>query len=258
MSSYQIDQNTRGFSFGYDGPLDMRMNKDATTVTAAEIVNHWDSTILADVLYNYGDETKSRQIAREIIAARPLNTTRELFDVIARITSFKHRMKTMARCFQALRIVVNDEMGVLESALNGMADFVKPGGRLVVLSYHSLEDGRVKRLIKSGSSSESSDQVIEPTGNMETSYLSMMGLNQRQASSNPWLAITKRAATPSDEEIKRNRRSRSAKLRIAERLHDEGPDDTGNVRETSKSYPRVGAKQLKKLRMKENPENVSD
>ena len=156
ISSHQIDEPSRGFAFGADGPLDMRMgqgktaNAGAAEFTAATICNEWTVDDIADTLYHFGEETRSRQIAREIVLARPLNTTGALVDVINRITSWKQRSKTLARCFQALRICVNDEMGALDESLMSAHRCLRPGGRLVVISYHSLEDRRVKRLFKTG------------------------------------------------------------------------------------------------------------
>jgi 16S rRNA (cytosine1402-N4)-methyltransferase len=169
VSSYQINEGTRGFSFGKDGPLDMRMNKgsvgqikqnptsadtsSATSeyeLTAADIINEWGSTDIANLLYNYGDEVRSRKIAREIVTSRPLYTTGELEAVISKVTPMIIRPKTLARCFQALRIAVNDELGALHEALTSVHHCIRPGGRLVVMSYHSLEDRKVKQLFRSG------------------------------------------------------------------------------------------------------------
>lgn len=128
VSSHQINEPSRGFAFGSDGPLDMRMSS-SSAFTAATIINEWSVEAIADVLYQFGDEVRSRQIAREIVANRPFTTTSQLEKTISRITSFKERPKTLARCFQALRIVVNDEMGALDAALMNMHKIVKPGGR---------------------------------------------------------------------------------------------------------------------------------
>lgn len=213
VSSHQINEPSRGFSFSNDGPLDMRMDKGAQSMSsststsssgrnlsALDIVNTYDTTALADVLYQFGDEQRSRQIAREIVASRPLQTTGQLDLVISRITSFKERPKTLAKCFQALRIVVNDEMGALDEALSSMQDVLQPGGRLVVMSYHSLEDRRVKALLRTGSLMMGGE---------------MVGMNGNE--NNPWKTITKRAVCPTEKEVAENSRSRSAKLRVAER-----------------------------------------
>ncbi len=228
ISSYQIDEATRGFSFGKDGPLDMRMGKNshANSLTAYTIINQWDATALANCLYEFGEEKRSRIIAREIIASRPLNTTGELEKVISRITYWKERSKTLARCFQALRIVVNDEIQALDDTLNSIHTCIRPGGRLVVLSYHSLEDRRIKNLIKP--KVDTQDMFIE------------------NRDSSTWIPINKKALFPSESEIENNRRARSAKLRIAERN-----GSYGAVNESSKmgdsGKKKMGAKQLAKL-----------
>jgi 16S rRNA (cytosine1402-N4)-methyltransferase len=193
VSSFQIDENIRGFSFGREGALDMRMNKEAAgdAFSAWHIVNDWGTDELADIIYQYGEERKSRQIAREIVLARPLQTTLELAKVIERITPRDARIQTLARCFQALRIAVNDEMGALDTALERMHSIIKPGGRLVVLSYHSLEDRRAKLTFRRR----------HPVTNEKL-----------------WEAVEKDIVTPTEEEIAKNSRSRSAKLRVARRL----------------------------------------
>ena len=152
ISSYQIDYNERGFSIGNDGPLDMRMNRgtntintnpdttdidsssNSNTLTAATIINEWDGDSIASILYDYGDETRSRQIAREIIMNRPISSTHHLVQVISRILPYKQRPQSLSRCFQALRIVVNDELAVLEEALTGMHSVLRPGKH--TLSIH--------------------------------------------------------------------------------------------------------------------------
>jgi 16S rRNA (cytosine1402-N4)-methyltransferase len=245
ISSHQIDEPSRGFAFGADGPLDMRMGQGLTEgtsgLTAAKIVNEWDATAIADLLYNFGEETRSRQIAREIVASRPINTTGELEKLISGMTFWKHRSKTLARCFQALRIAVNDEMGALDDALMTVSDCVRPGGRLVIISYHSLEDRRVKRLLKSGS-------VYE---NEELGVL-------------PWIPLLKRAQAPTEEEIERNRRARSAKLRIAERADSKGNPVSDALKQTSKYGSQgkgkklLGAKELARLARRREEEEEED
>ena len=230
ISSHQIDEPSRGFSFGADGPLDMRMGQgvgDSGSITAASIVNEWDLTTIANVLYQFGEETRSRQIAREIVAARPVNTTGELEKIISRITMFKKRPQTLARCFQALRIAVNDEMGALIEALGTVQNCVRPGGRLVILSYHSLEDRKVKQLIRDG-------KVGIGDSDNNGDMLSL-----------PWHPVFKRAQIPSEDEINRNRRARSAKLRVAERAH-ENIQINDNANPKKKSF--LGSKQLAKLK----------
>lgn len=236
ISSHQIDEPTRGFSFSKDGPLDMRMiggtgmlrgvegeilqhsdvqlndassPTDAAVFKASNIVNEWDSTSIANILYEYGEETRSRQIAREIAASRPLHTTGDLEKVISRVTPWNHRPKTLARCFQALRIAVNDEIGALEEALGSVHQCMKPGAPLVIISYHSLEDRRVKSLFKGNSfHSDNESGITKGVAQITRSSTSFMPASN-------WLPLFKRAQLPTDEEIERNRRSRSAKVRVA-------------------------------------------
>jgi 16S rRNA (cytosine1402-N4)-methyltransferase len=192
VSSHQIDQGTRGFSYGKEGPLDMRMNRDLTnSLTAWHIINEWDGEDIANVIFQFGEERKSRQIAREIVTSRPIQSTLELSKVIERITPSVSRTATLARCFQALRIAVNDELTALDVALNNVHAIVKPGGRFVVLSYHSLEDRRVKLAFR------------------KTDLLS---------NSKFWKPLEKDIITATEEEISKNSRSRSAKLRVACKL----------------------------------------
>jgi len=229
ISSFQIDEATRGFAFSQDGPLDMRMNKgmlgselddDIPTpkvVSAFDIINFWDANDIANILYDYGDEVRSRVIAREIVLARPLNTTGQLESVISRVTQFKQRSKTLARCFQALRIVVNDEIGALEDALLRMHECIRFEGRFVVMSYHSLEDRRIKQLFRDGVIQGRS--VIDSTDTSQGRKRSDGVLSiASTAVINPWKVVNKRAVVPTDEELQLNRRSRSAKLRCAEQI----------------------------------------
>ena len=192
VSSHQINEASRGFSFGQDGPLDMRMSGGSgsdsgsgsggsSTLSAATIVNDWGAEDLANLLFDFGDETRSRQIAREIVSARPLNSTLQLERCISRVTAYAQRPKTLARCFQALRIAVNDEMGALDEALQSAHACLPPGGRLVVISYHSLEDRRVKRVMRSG--------LVDGTGDSEA---------EGAGGDNPWRALFRRAKPPSD------------------------------------------------------------
>lgn len=230
VSSHQLDAADRGFSFMNDGPLDMRMHQSSessssasltsgpgSSFSAASIVNEWTVDDLADVLYYYGEERRSRQFARDIVLSRPLRTTEELRQVIARKTSFQERQQVLARCFQALRIAVNDELFALEDALESFQDFVKPQGRLVVMSFHSLEDRRVKNLIKLG-------QAVGEGERWERSatirQVNRRLVEPREAStpaSRPWRAVEKRVLTASQPELEANSRARSAKLRVAER-----------------------------------------
>lgn len=197
VSSHQINESQRGFSFSNNGILDMRMNNEQLNkeLNALSILNEWDVDSIANILYQFGDEGKSKQIAREIVFSRPLSTTFDLVQAISRITPQKNLTKTLAKCFQAIRIKINDELGALEYALTRVHDSLRLNGRLVVISYHSLEDKRVKNMIKFGS------------------------LDKELCLSNPWCDLTKKAVVPSTSEITANRRARSAKMRVAVRIH---------------------------------------
>ncbi len=187
VSSVQLDQADRGFSFRQDAPLDMRMDP-RQDLTAADIINHWDEKTLADLFFNYGEERLSRRIARNIVEKRPLHTTLQLADTIAHCVpgAYRHgRIHPATRVFQALRIGVNRELDVLDSLLKLAPTWLKPQGRLAIISFHSLEDRRVKYAFK------------------ESEILQI---------------ITKKPLIASDAEIKANSRSRSAKLRVAERI----------------------------------------
>ncbi len=199
VSSPQFDEPSRGFSFRSEGPLDMRMDQSSGR-TAADIVNELDETDLADMIYRLGEERYSRRIARAIVRARhrqTLTTTRQLVSVIESAVPGHYRrgrIHCATRTFQALRIAVNNELDHLETSLRDAADALAPGGRLCVISFHSLEDRIVKQTFK-GLSSESG-------GELEI--------------------LTKRPQVPSEEERDRNPRSRSAKLRVMQRIFKEG------------------------------------
>lgn len=150
VSSMQIDTPERGFSFRFDGPLDMRMSGEG--ISAADIVNQWPESQLADILYRYGEEKASRKISRAVVEARPLSTTLQLAEVIHSVMPRpKDGSDSAMRTFQALRIAVNDELGELERALAASSQILKAGGRLVVVSFHSLEDRIVKEFLKTNS-----------------------------------------------------------------------------------------------------------
>lgn len=187
VSSAQFDVAERGFSFRLEAPLDMRMNPQQA-LSAADVVNHWDETDLANAIYQYGEERLSRRIARKIVDQRPFQTTTELADAIASCVPKKYRygrIHPATRTFQALRIAVNRELNVLETLLDRAPHWLKPGGRLVIISFHSLED----RLVKHG------------------------------FRNHPQLKImTKKPVIASETEVGSNPRSRSAKLRVAERV----------------------------------------
>ena len=201
VSSYQFDTPEKGFSTRFNGRLDMRMNQNAA-VDAASIVNTYDVSSLASVLSRYGELRNAMSIADAITMAReakPIETTDELKEAVARFLPRGSENKVLAQIFQALRIEVNEEMKVLEAFLSQCADVLNPGGRLVVLSYHSLEDRLVKNFMKTGNAD----------GNLEKDFFG----NQLT----PYKLMTSKPIIPTDEEIQMNSRARSAKLRVAER-----------------------------------------
>jgi 16S rRNA (cytosine1402-N4)-methyltransferase len=204
LSSMQLSVAERGFSFQGEGPLDMRYDPSSHT-TAADLVNSLSQDELADLLYRFGEERRSRAIARAIVAARPLHSTRELADVVIRAGGGrrKARIHPATRTFQALRIAVNDELGVLSSALPEATAILAPGGRLATISFHSLED----RLVKDFFIKESKDCICPPEQPICT-------CNHRAT----LRIITRKPITASSGEISTNPRARSAKLRVAERL----------------------------------------
>ena len=203
VSSMQLDEAGRGFSFRHDGPLDMRMGHDGPT--AAEIVARASEADLANIIYIFGEERHSRGVARAIVAARkdaPIATTRQLADIVAKVVWAKPgEIHPATRTFQALRIFVNEELDELHLALAAAERVLKPGGRLAVVSFHSLEDRIVKNfLVERGKSGGGSRHLPE--------------LAQAQPS---FRIVTKRPVTPGDDELRNNPRARSAKLRAAQR-----------------------------------------
>ena len=189
VSGLQFGDPARGFSFQADGPLDMRMNPQAE-LTAEQVVNQVDEVTLANLIYEFGEERRSRRIARAIVRSRPIRTTAQLADVIsAAARPMKHeRIHPATRTFQALRIFVNRELDDLRALLEAAPRLLKPGGRLVIISFHSLEDRIVKDAFRDG------------------------------VKQGHYHLLTKKPVTASDEEVDRNPRSRSAKLRAAERV----------------------------------------
>jgi 16S rRNA (cytosine1402-N4)-methyltransferase len=189
VSSLQLGDPARGFSFQAEGPLDMRMNP-MSGETAEQVVNHIDERELADVIYEFGEERRSRRIARAIVRSRPIRTTQQLVEVVsAAARSMKHeRIHPATRTFQALRIFVNRELDDLKALLEAAPTVLKPGGRLVVISFHSLEDRIVKDALRDG------------------------------AKQGWYRLLTKKPVTAGEEEIDRNPRSRSAKMRAAEKV----------------------------------------
>lgn len=196
VSSHQIDEGTRGFSFREDGPLDMRMDS-RTSKSAADVLNSYTEADLTRIMFAYGEERFSRKIANAIVNRRPLNTTGDLKKAVEAAVKGPHVVKSLARVFQAIRIEVNKEIEVLEMALKKSVDMLAPGGRLVVISYHSLEDRPVKNFMRSGNL----DGIIEKD---------FYGHDIR-----PLEPFKPAMITPTDVEIGRNPRARSAKMRIA-------------------------------------------
>jgi 16S rRNA (cytosine1402-N4)-methyltransferase len=204
VSSMQLDQPDRGFSFMAEGPLDMRMNADAGQ-SAADLVNTWEPDALADIFYRYGEERHGRRLAQAIVENRPYETTTDLVNVIDanKPAKWKEKVHPSTRVFQALRIAVNDELGVLERVLPDALDLLRPGGRLAVISFHSLED----RIVKEAFKYAASDCVCPPKQPICT------------CDKEPTVAIiTRKPVTATAAEIEENPRSRSAKLRVAEKL----------------------------------------
>lgn len=202
VSSHHFDALPRGFSFRGDAPLDMRMNQRGGE-TAADVVNNRTEEQLATILSQYGELDTTWKIAACIARARalkPITTTAELVAAVAPCTPKKDESKFLTKLFQALRIEVNGEMEALKMALEQSLKVLKPGGRLVVISYHSLEDRIVKNFIRSGNTE----------GKIEKDFFGR--------STTPWSIITRKAVVPDAEEIERNPRSRSAKMRAAEKL----------------------------------------
>ena len=201
VSSHHFDDESRGFSFRFNAPLDMRMNKRADT-TAADIVNKYDEETLANVFYLYGELKNSRRIAAAIVKARAtheIGTTREFIDAIEPLFKREREKKDMAKLFQALRIEVNHEMRALKEMLEGASKCLGTGGRLSIITYHSLEDRMVKNMMRTGNVEGKLHQDFY--GHIET----------------PFVLINSKVITPSHEEQEQNPRSRSAKLRIAEK-----------------------------------------
>lgn len=202
VSSHHFDDSERGFSFRFDGALDMRMNQRAGK-TAADVVNTYDEKQLADILYLYGELKQSRKIAAAIVKARgqrKIETIGDFLEVVKPFFRNEREKKDMAKVFQALRIEVNHEMDALRDMLKAATELLKPGGRLVVITYHSLEDRMVKNVMKTGNVEGKEDKDFFGRVNA------------------PFRLVNRQVIVPSDEEQERNPRSRSAKLRIAEKI----------------------------------------
>ena len=202
VSFHHFDESDRGFSFRFDGTLDMTKNRKSEN-DARKVIATYDEERLADILYLYGELKSSRKIASAIVKARaknPINTTGDLLEVIKPFIKPTQEKKELAQVFQALRIEVNNEIDVLKSLLQQSIKVLKPGGRLVILTYHSLEDRLVKNFLKSGN--------IE--GKVEKDFFGKVN--------SPFRLINNKVIVASDEEVERNPRARSAKLRIAEKI----------------------------------------
>lgn len=202
VSSHHFDDSERGFSFRFEGKLDMRMNQRAGR-TAADVVNTYDEKQLADVFYLYGELKQSRKLAAAIVKARQgkrVETIGDFLEIVKPFFRSEREKKELAKVFQALRIEVNHEMDALRDMLKGATEMLKPGGRLVVITYHSLEDRMVKNLMKTGNVEGKEDKDF--FGKVNT----------------PFRLVNRQVIVASDEELAANPRSRSAKLRIAEKL----------------------------------------
>ena len=202
VSSHHFDESERGFSFRADGPLDMRMNKRAR-LTATHVVNDYSEEKLADVLYLYGELKNSRKLASVICKAREqrkIDTISAFLDVVKPLFGKEREKKELAKVFQALRIEVNQEMEALREMLQAATLLLRPGGRLSVITYHSLEDRMVKNLMKTGN--------VE--GKMDKDFYGRVN--------SPYTLVNNKVIVPGNDEVERNPRSRSAKLRIAERI----------------------------------------
>ena len=201
VSSHHFDDESRGFSFRFDAPLDMRMNKRASQ-TAADLLNHAEETKLADIFYIYGELKNARRLAAAITKRRSekaILTTQELIEVVGPMIPKDREKKELAKVFQAIRIEVNHEMDALREMLKGAADVLGEGGRLSIITYHSLEDRIVKNVMKTGNAE----------GKVSQDFFGRI--------QSPFMLVSNKVTIPSEEEQQQNPRSRSAKLRIAEK-----------------------------------------
>ena len=202
VSSHHFDDSERGFSFRFEGKLDMRMNQRAGQ-TAADVVNTYEEKQLADVFYLYGELKQSRKLASAIVKARqgkPIETIGDFLEVVKPFFRNEREKKELAKVFQALRIEVNHEMDALREMLKGATEMLRPGGRLVVITYHSLEDRMVKNLMKTGNVEGKEDKDFFGRVNA------------------PFKLVNRQVIVPTEEEMAKNPRSRSAKLRVAEKI----------------------------------------
>lgn len=205
ISSMQVDNPERGFAFRHHAPLDMRFNPSQRRPTAADLVNSLPQEDLANLLYQYGEERNSRRIARAIIAARPVETTTQLAEIVAAQQKGHQKIHPATRTFQALRIAVNDELAVVERVLPLAIDLLKPGGRLAVMSFHSLED----RIVKNHFKEAATECICPPRQPICTC--------EHRASVE---LVTRKPLTADEDEVADNPRARSAKLRIVKKMED--------------------------------------
>ncbi|MDP3047749.1 MAG: 16S rRNA (cytosine(1402)-N(4))-methyltransferase RsmH [Chloroflexota bacterium] len=220
LSSAQLEASNRGFSFQVDEPLDMRFNPVGET--AADLVNGLSERDLADLIYQFGEEPASRMIARSIIANRPLSTTAQLARLIERTLGGRGKIHPATRTFQALRIAVNHELESIQSVLPQAVTTLRPGGRLAVITFHSLEDRLVKQFLRR----ESSDCLCPPRVPACTcGHRASLRL------------VTTKAVAPGEEELRTNPRSRSAKLRVAEKLDHDHPDAPDGASQARRKQP---------------------
>lgn len=201
VSTHQITQAERGFSFQEDGPLDMRMS-NLRGITAYDVVNEYSYEDLRDIIFHYGEERMSRQIAQAIIDKRPVETTGQLRNIVESVVKGQHQIKSVARVFQGIRIEVNRELDMLRDALEQSLNMLKIGGRIVAISYHSLEDRIVKRFFKAGNHS----------GKVEKDFYGH--------EISPIKSLSGGIIRPSEEEIEENPAARSAKMRVAEKIEE--------------------------------------
>jgi 16S rRNA (cytosine1402-N4)-methyltransferase len=199
VSSHQIDDPERGFSFQGEGPLDMRMGPRSRQLSARQIVNDWSERDLRGLLREYGEEKRAGAVAHAVVEARPLDTTRDLADTVRSVVPPPEETKTLARVFQALRIAVNAELDELEAVLEQSPDLVRTEGRIAVISYHSLEDRRVKRFLRYGNFEG------EPRRDLYGNLVA------------PWRETPREPIEAREAEIEANPRARNARLRVAER-----------------------------------------
>lgn len=202
VSSHQLDEPARGFSFRAEAPLDMRFDR-RQAFSALDVLNTYDEARLADVIYRFGEERASRAIARRIIGARPLGTTGELAAAVEAAVGARFLLKSLARVFQAVRIEVNQELAALQAVLTDAAALLVPGGRIAVISYHSLEDRIVKETFRrlAATSVRAASKLVP-----DTPVAPLLRV------------VTRRPVTPAEDECRSNPRARSAKLRVAERV----------------------------------------